>query len=285
MTVWVMLTVIKVGVCVGTGKKPLLPLETRELFSTHRPLLYDQWEHFYSTADLSCEWKAAFNASLCGDDLTNDALKTSLNKGLQLVQRHRQWMYDLTQKSKPQLQEIIASEQPEWMSKLLASGWAPKRYYTYTTLQIQQRTRVWYASVVVLLQAVIHTLQYLERTTGIEDTPQPRSELEVELVQMVDSLCEANVGALINNMHTKADPTTLEDVPSLKGNMILWPTAMVWLCVAQTPLQTTTFGGRLEFIQDMLQFLSEDLGFMKASAYIGMKLPDDPRPQFWWMKG
>lgn len=266
------------------GHKPMLPLETRELFSTYnRPLFYEQWELFYGVAELSYEWKSAFNASLCGEDPSNTALKTSLHKGLDLIQRHRQWIYDLSQESQPQLDEIVLSEQPEWTNKLLASDCAPKRYYTYPTLQIQQRFRVCHSSVLVLLQAVIHTLQYLENTTGTEHTQQSRGELETELVQLVDAVCEANVGALINSMHTKPDPTTSEDIPTLKGNMIFWPTGILSLCVEQTPLQTTTFGGRREFVRDMLRFLYEDLGFMKASAYLDMEVPDDPRPQHWWL--
>src|ERR1700760_4388475 len=141
------------------GIRPSLPLSTSYLFAAPHSHFYQQWELFYKTVELTEDWRTAFNTAIAGELGGLEALILMLGQGEQLLRIHDGWLETLPSESRYILREIDQSLLPYWMKQISTMAQPVTQYHVYPNLQSQLRFRLFWTCRLILIQAMLQTIQ------------------------------------------------------------------------------------------------------------------------------
>lgn len=269
------------------GIKPSLPLSTSYLFVIPNSHFFKQWELYYQTAELSADWRIAFNSAIAGELGGLETLILMLGKGEKLLRNHDEWSETLPNENRHTLHDIDQSLLPYWMKQISSMAPPITQYHVYPNLQSQLRLRLLWTCRLILIQAMLQTIQYLEE--HIEDELllstwyQQRTELEPDMVRVIGDMLLSCISTLICPDFTQSAMNSLSEIPSWKGYHMFWPLCTSHHCLHQTVLRTTTCGDLPTLSENLISILLEQMGFEKAAALMLLHTIGDPRPQLWML--
>ncbi|KAF2809759.1 uncharacterized protein BDZ99DRAFT_571519 [Mytilinidion resinicola] len=168
---------------------------------------------------------------------------------------------------------IYGQYDTKWVDMLLKSEGAPLEVHVYDSLKIIFGWNL-YRTARLFLNIAMHEIigvLMLSSPTGASPAIDPvlldRSHIECQMSRMVKDVCASVLPQFTVIIRTKEDSSSASNVCGLRGYYLLWPLAVT----SQVLISDSLVGidpKRLEWIQNVLIYLKNDLGITKASAAV-----------------
>ncbi|KAK0389630.1 hypothetical protein NLU13_3205 [Sarocladium strictum] len=257
-----------------SGRRPPLSLDhDRILDSPALQYVQDSTKLLYKATLLCSEWRSVLTDLHVTSDL--DRLAKVAEHALSLDGELEQWERLLPSPFRYKPRPIAVSEAtPDWLRHLLTSPGAPSSWHEPDGPLSEMLWRFHWEVRMILCQALLHTNLVLgSQDSSINPMRGREGEVESRLLNIIDRLCEACITPLImasDKTSAAATGPKIEDIPSIRGYLMLHILPGVNLCLRQTVIRSVDVDlrDRRTWVQAMGDFVQFRLGFTKAAAEI-----------------
>jgi hypothetical protein len=227
--------------------------------------IYAQNILIYDIAELCGKWSVALEAYVDGAGASKDKLREYCNIAIALDRKLKEWTLALPLEWLYSVTSVEKQENPQFLWPLLEGKWFPEASQCYASLVAEVKWRLHFAVKLVLNHALLHTVNLIESTGESLEPHISRQEIECELLNLVDRICESCLVPFTTPVLSNPRPTCVEEICSARGYMLLQTLPAVYLCLIQAPIASVDISGRLEWVTKMLGFLQTKMGFAKGA--------------------
>jgi hypothetical protein len=225
-----------------------------------------QYNLIYDVAKLCGEWRPAVEAHIARTPGSVDKLKELVGRAVEIDKNLNDWTLKLPFTWNYFVVGVEKEHHPEFMWPLLEGAWFPSQAQCYGSLMVEIKWRLHFAMKLILNHALLFTVDALEKAGESMDLPVDRRAVEEELLGLIDRICESCLASFLTPLLNKPKPTSLEEICSARGYMLMQTLPAAWFCLVQAPVTMWDVSGRLQWVTKMLEFLGRKIGFAKGAS-------------------
>lgn len=169
---------------------------------------------------------------------------------------------------------VNAQSRPQWARELFSLPGAPKEMLIHNSLLAALSTNIYRGTRLLL------NLSILGWACTNVDSPLPDAKIPIYnesiasstaalLMELITDLC---MGVPFMLQLTAAggmeDPQSIEELHSLRGMLMIWPLVAAMACLQNKHVQKCDVDFKRAWVQRLLTFLKNSMGFTKAQAFI-----------------
>ena len=254
------------------GKRPEIPLSTVDVFIRPKTIMHQVLSMVYKAADRLAEWREA-ETNLQDPGAVIMAAMKIVSDCDELETEMDQWFAERPPLWEEEIREVKVEQMPVWLQGLYRFHGAPRAMRLSDNLLIAQRYNLTRAT---RIQVHCHALNALDVLIASANTDaelafwlETQHRFELRVMAHVRDLLASLYGHMTLPMRGKAIQKSLDDVPTLRVMMLLWPLYRTTiLLMRRDTLAQLDLEGMRFWARQCLCWIRDEIGVKKCEAFV-----------------
>ena len=254
------------------GKRPEIPLSTVDAFIRPKTVMHQVLSMVYKAADSLSTWREA-ELNIADPGAVLMAAMKIISDTDELDAEMEQWFSERPPIWEEEVRDISVEQMPIWLQGLYRAHGAPTTMRLASNLLIAQRYNLARGT---RIQMHCHALNALDVLIASAQTDaelafwlETQQRFELRVMRLIRDMLSATYGHMTLPMRGKAPQKTLDDVPTLRVIMLLWPlyrTAV--LLTRRGSFASLDITGCRFWARSFLCWIRDEVGVKKCEAFV-----------------
>ncbi|KIW05931.1 uncharacterized protein PV09_03124 [Verruconis gallopava] len=258
--------------CMGFGNRPSIPLSTVDAFVRPKTMSYQVLSLLYKAADTIAEWRTAELDTNSQDSLVMAAMKMVTSTEI-IDAEIEQWLAERAPIWEEDIKECQKEQLPGWLKPLYDLPGAPSQMRLASNLLIAQRYNLTRGTRIQLYAHTLNAIDVLiasaKDDNDLELWLETQLRCELRVMQLIEEVLCSIYGHMTLPIRGKPAQKEVEDVPTLRVFMLLWPLYKVSMMLARREsLQQRDTQGRRFWARSILCWCRDEMGVKKCEAFV-----------------
>lgn len=254
------------------GKRPEIPLSTVDVFIRPKTIMHQVLSLIYKAADKLASWREA-EMNVADPVAVSMAAMKMVSDADEMVEEIEQWFRERPPVWEEEIREIKVEHMPTWLQPLYRSHGAPSTMRVSSNLLIAQRYNLLRGT---QIQMHCHALNALDVLIAGAQTDselafwlESQQRFELRVMTHINDILSAIYGHMTLPIRGKAMQKTLDDVPTLRIILLLWPLYRMGMLMARRETMAAVDPeGRRFWARNFLCWARDEVGVKKCEAFV-----------------